>query len=452
MARLSSASIRLVQKMNRVTKNGEYPIYIVICWRGRKEKASGVSCLPKYWDSKREEIKRSCPNSIALNKMLNDIKQRCIEKRNYFELNGRVYTASMLLEDSVVDLSGKSNVYKDLMDSLCSERRLKTKTVLQYTYAYKKLCDFLCRNDFIIDEINVGLVKDFVHSLQINDNTIRNVCACIASVWNYAIEKGLCDASNYPFREFKFTQKFTQKGRDYCIDLVNMKKLKEYFLDLCVVRDGNRWKYREGVWERLGQRSSKEFGLMFFLALYHLNGSAPIDVAKLKVSDCERITIEGEDYWKIEFRRQKTNTSVSVRLKRNMFSIILLEHFLGRSKCEYVYPIIRDFAKTEVQKIRCCDSCCMTSIRWVREAFKEINEATIKSNVMNGLEEPLVDCEKVVMYTARHSFASNYLNSEGATIVGAASLLARSANTIATYVHQLQGNKEIADAVKFLDD
>lgn len=39
-----------------------------------------------------------------------------------------------------------------------------------------------------------------------------------------------------------------------------------------------------------------------------------------------------------------------------------------------------------------------------------------------------------------------------ATIVGAASLLARSANTIATYVHQLQGNKEIADAVKFLDD
>jgi hypothetical protein len=33
MAKLSSASIRLVQKMNRKNKNGEYPIYIVVCFK-----------------------------------------------------------------------------------------------------------------------------------------------------------------------------------------------------------------------------------------------------------------------------------------------------------------------------------------------------------------------------------------------------------------------------------
>ena len=48
MAKLSSASIRLVQKMNRQNKNGEYPIYIVVCFKGRLEKATGVSCLPRH--------------------------------------------------------------------------------------------------------------------------------------------------------------------------------------------------------------------------------------------------------------------------------------------------------------------------------------------------------------------------------------------------------------------
>ena len=76
MAKLSSASIRLVQKMNRQNKNGEYPIYIVVCFKGRLEKATGVSCLPRYWDAKREVIKSSAPNAPVLNKMIQDIKKR----------------------------------------------------------------------------------------------------------------------------------------------------------------------------------------------------------------------------------------------------------------------------------------------------------------------------------------------------------------------------------------
>lgn len=52
MAKVSSATIRFVQKMNRKNKNGEYPIYVVVCLHGRVEKATSVSCLPRYWDDK----------------------------------------------------------------------------------------------------------------------------------------------------------------------------------------------------------------------------------------------------------------------------------------------------------------------------------------------------------------------------------------------------------------
>jgi hypothetical protein len=44
MAKVSSATIRLVQKLNRKNKNGEYPLYIVVCYGGRIEKATKISC------------------------------------------------------------------------------------------------------------------------------------------------------------------------------------------------------------------------------------------------------------------------------------------------------------------------------------------------------------------------------------------------------------------------
>lgn len=95
MVKLSTASVRLVQKKNRMNKVGEYPIYICVCFGGRVEKATGVSCLERHWDSRREVIKAACPNSAVLNKMLSDIKQRVIDRKNDFEYNGRVYTPSV---------------------------------------------------------------------------------------------------------------------------------------------------------------------------------------------------------------------------------------------------------------------------------------------------------------------------------------------------------------------
>lgn len=450
MAKLSSASIRLVMKKNRMNRNGEYPIYLVVCFSGRVEKATGVSCLSKYWDSKREIIKGQCPNAAVLNKMLSDIKQNVINRKNDFEYNGRVYTPSMLLEDVQLDFNGKSNIYADVMNRLITDRRLGTSTRKRYGYAYGKLCEYIGRKDFIIDELNVGFIKDFTRWLDVSDCTKRDICACIASVWNYAIDRKLCDASEYPFNEFKFTQKFKDGVRDYCIDLINIKKLKEYFLDMVIERNGNRWSYKDGALDRLHKRSSDEFGICFFLACFYLNGSAPTDVARLRVENCKRVSINNEDYWAIDFKRKKTDTVVSVRLKRDMFSIILLEHFLGFSENGYVYPIIGDAEGDAIQ--RRVKKYGEMAIKAVRKAFKAINEETIRSNVSEGKEEPLVDVSKVVLYSARHSFASAYLNSEGATVRGAASLLSRSASTISVYIHSLQHDKDIADAVSFLDD
>lgn len=449
MAKLSSASIRLVMKKNRMNRHGEFPIYVVVCYGGRLEKSTGVSVLEKYWDVKREEIKKQCPNAPVLNKMLSSIKQRVIDRKNDFEYNGRAYTPSLLLNDCKIDFNASGNVYHDIMNNLVSDRRLKYKTIDRYKYSYNKLCEYIGRSNFIIDEINLGFLKDFTRWLNVSDGSKKNILACISSCWNYAIYKGIVKESDNPFKQFKV--KLSYGTRDYCIDRANMKKLKDYWLDLCIDRNGGLWSYKDGVEDKLMKRYTKEFGILWFLMMYMCNGSAPIDVALLKVNNCSRVVVDGKDYWKLSFKRQKTGTDVNCLLKRDLFCLVGFEHYLGFAG-RYIYPIISDKAIDDKQIMKSVHKASEWAIRAVREAFKEINENTIRSNVENGLDEPLVEVDKVDMYTARHSFASNYLNSEGATIAGAASLLSRSANTIATYIHQLKGNSEIASSVSFLDD
>lgn len=449
MAKLSSASIRLVQKLNRKTKDGEYPIYIVICFGGRLERACGVTCLQKHWDAKHEVIKAAAPNAPVLNKMLQDIKGKAMERKNYFEFNKMAYTPSMLLEDVKTDFSGAKNDFKRVMDDLIQERRLKPNTVKNYTNCYKKLKDFLGKDSFIVDELTVGAVREFAEYLDSSDANKKCILSCLASVYNHAITLRLVPRDSYPFDSFKFQRKYKDKNRDYFLTTTHMKMLMDYFMDMVIERNGKRWHYKEGAFERLGLRYTKEFSVMWFLLCYKLNGSAPIEVAFLKTSNCSQITIDGEQYYAIDFKRQKTNAQVHVRLKRDIFAIVAVEHFLGRSTNGMVYPIVtflEDRQKAIHQSWNVSEIC----IRHIRSAFEDINQKIAQSNAENHTNEPLVEVNKVVMYTARHSLANHLLDSNNVSVRALASILARSPNTISCYIHSLTQDSEIASVTSNL--
>lgn len=446
MTKVSTASIRLVLKKNRRMKDGTYPIYIVVCFNGRVEKVTGVSCLEREWNASKEEVRKSAPNAPILNKILSDIKQRCINRKMEYELAGKVYTPAMLLKDSVVEHK-PSNTFKSVMEELMRNRRLRHKTCCKYVYAHNKLSEFLRKSDFIIEELDVATVKDFCQWLTVKDGTKRDICSCIASVWNYAIDKKMVAPDDYPFRTFKFATKFKTGNRTYYLDKVHIRMLYEYWLDLVIVQDGDRWHYKGDAFERLRRRSTPEFSILWFLLCYKFNGSAPVEITMLKGINCKRISIDGVDYWAIDFKRQKTNTDVHVRLKRDIFTQIALEHFLGTSKNGYVYPIIRHLDKDLLRQGWKASEVC---IKKIRDAFKKINNEIIQRNVNEDAGLPLVNVEEVEFYTARHSFAAHYINSPGSSVNGLASLLARGISTIGTYVHQLTQDKEIAEAVEVL--
>ena len=168
----------------------------------------------------------------------------------------------------------------------------------------------------------------------------------------------------------------------------------------------------------------------------------------LRPSDCKRSIINGEDYWSIDIRRRKTSREVHIRLKRDLFVLIGLEHFLAFSG-RYVYPILRwkegctdRYLNEQVHKVS------QKAMSHVKAAYMRINEDIARNNATTGGTEPTVDLSQLVFYTERHSFAQHYLSSPRATVNGLASLMARSQNTIATYVKQITRDEEIAEMVE----
>ena len=451
--KVNSAVIKLVQKKNRQMKDGTYPVYIVVCFHGRIEKRTGVSCPLKYWDAKRECVKGTYPNYALLNSKLSKLKSRIVKKRDDFEYKGKKYTPALLLQDSDDDFDISENVFKVVMKKLITERRLKSGTVRGYDYTFKKLSEFLGRKDFIVDELVLGVVKDFATWLEKNGikmNTIKRVLCCVAAVWNFAIERKILPGDDYPFRVFKYSQRYREVPRDYYLEKSHIIRIKDFFLDLVIERSGNRWHYREGAYDRLHNRNSLEFALCWLLMMYKMNGISPADFAFLKITDCQRIIINGEEYWKIETKRKKTGRDVHIRLKRDVLTIVGFEHFLGLTE-RYVYPILkyREGAEDKFY-LEQSHRLSVAAVKKLREAFVKINEGIAQDNVENHANEPLIEPQRFTMYCVRHSFATQYLTTPGATVNGLASLLARSANTISTYVKQLTKDEEIADMVSLM--
>lgn len=448
MARLSSASIRLVQKLNRQNASGEFPIYIVICWKGRVEKSTGISCLVKYWNPLREEIRRTCPNSIILNKLLSDIKQKAINRRNEFEYIGKRYTASMLLDDSIVqDLSANGNEYKNIYKLYLDEMGSSDNTIKLYDYTFRILKEYFGKDNFLINDITLSSIKKLIKGLGLSDNSIRGLLGRIAAVWNFSIRKGIVEADDYPFKDWKYTQKFNKDNRTYYLEKCNLIKLRDWFTDRCIDISGELFSYKSGIDKKLEKKTTIEFSCMFFLASFLLNGSSPIDIALLKGENCSRVNIDGVDYWRIEYKRKKTNIPVVCLLKRDMLGMICFERYLGTAfmRDNYIYPILKG-GMSDKQITNAIAKFTGYASKNLKAICNEINEATIKENVEKGLEQPLIETEHMTLYVARHTKANDYLSHPGATLHALATLMGRSASTLNVYVHQIRGDRDLAAA------
>ena len=452
--KVSIAVIKLVLRTNKVLSDGTHPIMLRCSFNGMKEVSTHYSCSEKYWDKRNECVKKGYPNWVMINFEINKLKNEAIERRNEYERLGEVYTPQMILSPKKV-LSGHRNDLKGIIDDYIIEKGIKENTAYNYKYVLHLLQEFDNEN-VIVNQLKLDYVKRFIKWMQVekklSDGVIKMILQKVAAITNYAIGKGLMNESDYPFKEWKFSTKFKTASKLDYIHWKTLDVMKEMLMDDIIVRNGNRWTYRDEVLDELMDKNSALFGRFLFMEMVLWQGLAPVDICHILKSDIIVKTINGNDYYCWNGKRSKTMKAVKVRIPcHTTYTEVMIKTMLMFNDSEWFLPVMNGL-KVETsensRKHRVGNTLSVLSSK-LKDWFRAVNEEVVKRNVENGGDIPLIDVSKCTYYTARHSFSMMYMM-KGGSPMNLATLLGRSPNTLAQYITELSEEGDLVEAINIL--
>lgn len=451
--KVSIARIRLYLKEGKTLADGSHPIMLMCSFNGRKETSTGYSCIPKYWDKKGECVKKGYPNWVMINHSIQQLKNEAIERRNEYERLGEVYTPQMILSPKKV-LSGHRNDLKGIIDDYIVEKGIKENTAYNYKYVFNLIKEFDNEN-VIVNQLRLDYVKRFIKWLQnekkLSDGVIKMILQKVAAITNYAIEKGLMSSDDYPFKEFNYKQKFKTASKLDYIHHRTLDVMKEMLLDDIIVMNGNLWSYKDNVLDELMDKNSSLFARFLFLEMVLWQGLAPVDICHIMKSDIIVKTINGSDYYCWDGKRSKTMKAVKVRIPcHSVYTEVMIKTMLMFNDSEWFLPVMNGL-KVETsensRKHRISNTLGVLSPK-LKEWFRAVNDEVVKRNMENGSDIPLINL-KCTFYSSRHSFAMMYMQ-KGGSPMNLATLLGRSANTLAQYITELSEEGDLVEAINII--
>lgn len=442
----SIATINLYLRTAKQLADGTYAIYLRCNFHGMYEVPTHYSVLEKHWDKKNQMVKKGCPNYAMINTEIKKLKDRAIERRNDFINNESPYTPKMVLQDLHIDLSGKSNKCVDLIAKYLNEKSPKKNTRNNWNHMKNLLVDY-SNKDVIVNEVNIRFVKGFANYMLnkgISESTCNTLLGKVSCLMNYAVQLGIVDKN--PFKEWKYYKVYKRKDSTLFIHPKSLEVMKEMFLQECCIINGTMWSYRDeaNVVELLTNRRTTLFAKYLYLCGVLFNGLAPIDLCQIKVKDLNIKTINGNQYYAWDGKRQKTHVDVRVRIKRDMYSNFMIQTMQMFRNGEYFLPVL-DGAENfnSDQKFNRINKTLHDLCPRLREWFEDVNQEIITRNVTSKSKIPLIDL-KCSYYSYRHSYAMQYLIN-GGNILKLATRLGRSVNTISVYVQHLQEDSDLID-------
>lgn len=445
--KVTVARIRLYLKEGKTLSDGSNPIMVMVSFNGRKEKASGFSCVPKYWDKKSQCVKKGFPNYAAINSSLAKIKNELIERRNEFERLGIRYTPKMIIEGCREELSSKNGEVMELIDAYAAYKGLRESTIFNWHYLGHLLREYGIDD---ICELSRDMALRFPQWLsvekKIKDGVVRMLIGKVKALCSYSLEQGVISIN--PMEGFKYLQKFGQSSKLLYIHHSSIEVIKEYLENLMINVDGKMWSYKDGVLEELGDKNSSLFAIYFFMLDYLWQGLSPIDIALIKVEDIDVKRVGDDDFYAWDGKRMKTSVGVKVRIPRHTRYVEMMM-FPLMSRVGYILPFFDKNPNCSVDKKKRMLGTTFTSLRpRLKEHFRKVNDIIVAKNMSDGTTIPLIDMD-CNLYAARHSFAMNFML-KGGTPMALATLLGRSPNTLAQYLGQLEEETDLARYVSVL--
>lgn len=448
MAKVSSAVIKLVLRLDKVLSDGSNPIMLRCQFNGRKQVSTGCSCTVKYWDSKNEMAKKGYPNAPVINAMINKMKKEAIDRRDEFELSGIPYTPEMVLRPRQILSISSNNDIENLINRYTVNLSIGTKKVWKsFLNSFKGYTSIKT-----INEVDVELIKGYGKYLEKNgmkESTIKMTLSKLAALCRYAVEEGIINDN--PFKRFNYGKVYKVTSSNVYIHHRTIEVMKEMFLKEVIEMNGDLWSYRDGVIDKLLDRTSPLFARYFWLCGVLFQGLAPVDLIQLKIKDLLIRDINGTTYYCWDGKRQKTKMPVKIRIKVDeIYSAVMVKTFLMFHNGKYLLPIMDGVDDTDSSKVmKRINNWISNHIDKFRDWLKVVNEEITKRNVANNDDIPLAPVD-ASFYSYRHSFAQMYL-AKGGNVLALATLLGRSMDTISTYVEQLQEDNDLSKAVEIIN-
>lgn len=452
--KVSIARIRLYLKEGKTLADGSNPIMLMCSFNGRKEISTSYSCIQKYWDKKGEYVKKGYPNWVMINHSIQQMKSEAIERRNEYERLGEVYTPQMILCPKKV-LSGHRNDLNGLIEDYIADKSLKENTAYNWKYLSNLITEF--DNDkVIVNQLRLDYVKRFIKWMQnekkLSDGVIKMILSKVGAITNYAIEKGLMSSDDYPFKEWKYSSKFKSASKLDYIHWKTLDVMKEMLLDDIIVRNGDRWSYKDEVLDELMDKNSGLFARFLFMEMVLFQGMANVDLCQIRKEDIKVKTINGSDYYCWDGKRSKTMKAVKVRIPcHTTYTEVMVKTMLMFNNSEWFLPVLNGLSmetSENSRKHKITNTLNKLSYK-LKDWFRKVNEEVVRRNVENKLDIPLIDVGKCTYYTARHSFSMAYMM-KGGSPMNLATLLGRSANTLAQYIKELSEEGDLVEAVSII--
>lgn len=210
-----SVTISLVQLKRKKRKNGEIPIYLRITEnRKSRYKSTGISVLPKHWNTKKQQIRKSHSRYKPLNSQLDrhllEAEKAKVKLKHEDKLEASTLK-SEIKQDHVDDIIHVIEAYHEQLDT--QQRYWEKKRM---GVVVNNLKSFLGNRTVRIDKVDADFIEKFQNYLLSevgnNPNTVRRKLTSLKGFFNHLLKSN--QIKHDPFlRVDKVSEKAVEKTK-----------------------------------------------------------------------------------------------------------------------------------------------------------------------------------------------------------------------------------------------
>lgn len=458
------AKISIKLYISKVLADYTSPVMISICKDSkRKYVATGISCLPNDWDSKKNELKKTVKNAKAINLIIRQKYNAIVSKELELIAQGYSYSIDDLINAVKTDNSNKF-LLSDLLKQYITYKKSKHATVVSYEYTLSILKQYDVK---YISDINTDVIDNIIYNSGLKDTSIRLIVDNIKSLLNFAVKNKLIKEN--PVKGYNGNKKMNFETKKRALSYEELSRIEynyvsKYFLNqeqidsiksmkqeqIDSIEDKELREYYTNIINSKINIYSESFAVGLFLLSYNMQGLALVDLLSLKKSDFQLynysnksalqnnlLSPQSKQYFRVETKRNKTGKNVTIFIPTDQFmmfcNIIFNQNFNPDNieNDDYFFPVFNS-KMTEIELFK------------KRQVLQNMSNRRLKSFAKKvGINSD------ITFYTARHSFAS-IMNWNGINPSLIAQMMGRDVADIQVYLKQFNDN-QIIESLQYIN-